>query len=933
MRFTNYSLVDGMILDSVSTDGSTYKPLNITGNPLVLQHPSFQVGGVGIATTNPSAKLHVSGTTIIESAMTTNSTLNVSGTTTIMGSTGIGVAPTAKLHVRGPTNTINFRLDDGVTELTFKTGTKYSTATPGWTTIDPNGDSSSGLAIYDNLGVHGGMAVGTTTEPGHGNMVVAGTLGLGTNSASAGLHVSGTALVTGAMTMNSSLYVSGITTLVGIATIKGFGVSSFPGITLSSDQTTNMTSLFNITGAGSGVYGSSVGDTILCNGNNVEPAGNVYIQRTTGYNPVITATANGAVGINNITPSANFHVAGTSILQGASTISSTLNVSGTSTFNNTMNLTNNTSALATYLQLTNGGATGGSQITFYNNASNFAYINFGGTSYVTPNSMNLGTYGGGMTITGGGLVGIGTTSPATKLHVYGQGPTSIAIGNQVANMGPELGLVSSPSEYSLSAVTGDSVLRSLSGKLLLQYGGGNCGLAINSNNYVGINTNNPTSFFTVVGTNATNDVSIGPYTAEFKGSGAFDGCTVLRVDNTASSFGRAQIQLVGRFEANNDEWSLLSGRNNMIFQTRVTSGSTVRTNFAIQNNRVTQFGILSSFNPTYPAFAINGSNNNVGISTESPSATLHVSGTTIINNGMTAASTLNVAGLTTIMNDVNIRTTNNNGILQISNNTTTSRYHLTLTGSEFYQPNNTSTHGIGMTAGVNRTGNKQLWIADTELAINNTNTQIRIMPNGGVIDAVSTDGIVLKELKLQGSGISINGGALTATSALNVSGTTTLAGASVNLTAIPNTTSNANFVLTYNNSTGAVGYNGYYVAQLFNNQGQSWSGGVTSGQITLGANSKLIQGTVTYYTTAVTLAQFSLIFTPVGGGTSYTFNFNKYFNHTYSHMEHTITLALSNNDLPAGTYTCQAIKSGANSANIATDANDQIMIAITNLPN
>jgi len=95
----------------------------------------------------------------------------------------------------------------------------------------------------------------------------------------------------------------------------------------------------------------------------------------------------------------------------------------------------------------------------------------------------------------------------------------------------------------------------------------------------------------------------------------------------------------------------------------------------------------------------------------------------------------------------------------------------------------------------------------------------------------------------------------------------------------------------------------------------------------------MIQGTVTYYVTAVVLAQVSLIFTPVGGGTAYTFNFNKFFNNTYTHNEHTFTLALTNTQLPAGTYTCQAIKSGANSGNMASDTNDQIMIAITNYPN
>jgi hypothetical protein len=68
---------------------------------------------------------------------------------------------------------------------------------------------------------------------------------------------------------------------------------------------------------------------------------------------------------------------------------------------------------------------------------------------------------------------------------------------------------------------------------------------------------------------------------------------------------------------------------------------------------------------------------------------------------------------------------------------------ITLTGTEFYSSGaNTSNEGIAMFIGVNRNGNRQLWIGDTEKTIsNNINAIIRIIPSSTpLIDAVATDG-------------------------------------------------------------------------------------------------------------------------------------------------------------------------------------------------
>jgi len=64
-----------------------------------------------------------------------------------------------------------------------------------------------------------------------------------------------------------------------------------------------------------------------------------------------------------------------------------------------------------------------------------------------------------------------------------------------------------------------------------------------------------------------------------------------------------------------------------------------------------------------------------------------------------------------------------------------------LTGTEFYQGTNTSTDGIAQVLGVNRSGNRQLFIADTALLTQNTtNPMIKIaISSTPTISAIATD--------------------------------------------------------------------------------------------------------------------------------------------------------------------------------------------------
>jgi hypothetical protein len=95
---------------------------------------------------------------------------------------------------------------------------------------------------------------------------------------------------------------------------------------------------------------------------------------------------------------------------------------------------------------------------------------------------------------------------------------------------------------------------------------------------------------------------------------------------------------------------------------------------------------------------------------------------------------------------------------------------IALTGQEFLQAANTSTDGIAVLLGANRTGNRQLWIGDTAaLTQNATNKVIRIFPNNTDISARTTDGGTTN-LSLQVDGGSLGIGTSSPASKLHVNG-------------------------------------------------------------------------------------------------------------------------------------------------------------------
>ena len=127
---------------------------------------------------------------------------------------------------------------------------------------------------------------------------------------------------------------------------------------------------------------------------------------------------------------------------------------------------------------------------------------------------------------------------------------------------------------------------------------------------------------------------------------------------------------------------------------------------------------------------------------------LYVSGLTIFNNASTHISTLNVSGVTTLSNNTII-----NGDSQF-------QPKLLLSGREFYSGggNFTSTDGIALLMGVNRTGNRQLWLGDSSnLTVNTTNPILRI--SNSSIDCMATDGVTRLPFYLGGGALMFNANA------------------------------------------------------------------------------------------------------------------------------------------------------------------------------
>jgi hypothetical protein len=199
---------------------------------------------------------------------------------------------------------------------------------------------------------------------------------------------------------------------------------------------------------------------------------------------------------------------------------------------------------------------------------------------------SVGANGGNALVTlDNGNVGIGTTSPATRLEVSGNiraGGASVAnpqfqlLANHATNVASSIGFAASAGQLSTDAAASDTVLRTDNGgKLLLQTGTGASAIAIDANNRVGIGTTSPATKLDVngaiglnsgIGNNAARPVigttRIGGEIAGYSGSGGAtqdDGFLRLSAGGGTTASAKSFIDLSGFSNVANMDKTLVFG--------------------------------------------------------------------------------------------------------------------------------------------------------------------------------------------------------------------------------------------------------------------------------------------------------------------------------------------------------------------------------------
>jgi len=445
--------------------------------------------------------------------------------------------------------------------------------------IIANGVIQANTSLFVGAGgifSNGALSVSATNTPSY----FGGAVGIGTTTPAYPLTVSGTAYISGNILSGGNLTITGTGTStfsygatfatdggrVGVGTVNPtsnlhvYGTTDAGTVITSQNTNTNAAAELRLTADTENYYIQSLGSGV---GGTLSNAFRIYDATQAATRFLITS--DGKVGVGTIVPGSPLTVSGSG-LPDTPVVSITPTHDG-STYGATFGLSVIDSALQTGNYVTNllGVAYSTNNIATFN----FNYEGSGSTS----NSLGLGFWGNDniLSVVATGNVGIGTTTPSSKLTVVGD--VSIFGTSTLRNILPDmsggtgnmslynLGASTSrwsnvwsqyvnvgTSTYSLSADNGTFAINSAAS------GGGTNRLVIDSSGYVGIGTTTPTALLDVNNSFTVNNAGDVTMSGSLKIGGGRNsnhsitnpGVSLLTIDDTLAPLA------AGTFAANGD---------------------------------------------------------------------------------------------------------------------------------------------------------------------------------------------------------------------------------------------------------------------------------------------------------------------------------------------------------------------------------------------
>ncbi len=350
------------------------------------------------------------------------------------GNIGIGTnLPSYKLDILGTTNVtriksnqnaVSLLLEDGTTNLSFITSSRFGTLTNGWITIDPNGGTPSGVGFWDNIALSGQMTIGgsyaSTAAPSNG-LIVQGQVGIGTSS-----PVSGTSLnVSGGKTL---LYSGGGNTTLSLGLTvacdpaANYVLGADPGDSLRNTTLSSNTAGRPVIFCMRNLATNPFWDIIM----DPNTSSSLYFATSAGAN-VLSLKSSGRVGIGTTTPGSLLDIDNSKIDQFALSVSSTGSSYSTTT-QSSINQYFISGTVAT-INTKPGGINTACLIDIgaYNSSNGNSNVYFGcaagntnGSGYfVFGRRTGVNSWAESMRLDTNGYLGIGNTSPMYNLDVTG----------------------------------------------------------------------------------------------------------------------------------------------------------------------------------------------------------------------------------------------------------------------------------------------------------------------------------------------------------------------------------------------------------------------------------------------------------------------------------------------------------------------------------